>query len=245
MPQPAPHERLIVALDTPDVARAAAWIRSLQGAVGAFKVGLEFLHAAGPAGVRTLQEAGAGQLFVDCKLADIPNTVAGAVRSLCALRPWLLNVHAMCGAAAMAAARRAAEEEAERLGTPRPRLLAVTVLTSLDAPALAQVGFPTTSPEDLQSLVVRLALLAGESGMDGVVASPREVAALRAACGPEFLLVTPGVRPAGSEVHDQARVATPAAAVAAGADYLVLGRAITGAEDPRAAAERIAATLPS
>lgn len=231
------HERIIVALDTPEVGQALEWVERLRGAVGAFKIGLEFIHAAGPEGVRAL--AGAGRIFFDGKFSDIPNTVAGAVRSTCALNPWLLNVHAMAGGAAMRAARTAAEEHAAATGVPRPLIIAVTVLTSLDQEALGAIGVTGGVEEE----VVRLALLARESGLDGVVASPLEIEAIRAACGKEFLIVTPGVRPAGGAVHDQARVATPAAAVRAGADFLVIGRAITGAADPVAAARAIAAEI--
>ena len=234
-------ERVIVALDTPEVGQAVRWVEQLQGAVGAFKVGLEFLHAAGPEGVRAVQQAGAHRIFIDCKLSDIPNTVAGAVRSLCALNPWLLNVHAMAGPAAMRAAREAAEEHAARSGGDRPRVIAVTVLTSLDREALASVGVNAAVEDE----VIRLARLARECGLDGVVASPLEIEAIRRECGGDFLIVTPGVRPAGSPSHDQARVATPAAAVLAGADYLVVGRAITGTADPRLAAEGVAAEIAS
>jgi len=229
-------DRIIVALDTSEVAQAIRWVEQLSGAVGAFKLGLEFIHAQGPQGVREVQAAGAGRLFFDGKFSDIPNTVAGAVRATCALSPWLLNVHAMAGAAAMRAAADAANEASSGA---RPLVIAVTVLTSLDRDALAGIGVPGPVEEQ----VVRLALLAKESGMDGVVASPLEIEAIRAACGPDFLIVTPGVRPAGGAVHDQARVATPVAAVRAGADYLVIGRALTGAADPRAAAAAIAADI--
>ncbi len=232
-------ERIIVALDTPDVAKATQWVEALRGSVGAFKLGLEFLHAAGPEGVRAVQAAGADRLFIDGKFSDIPNTVAGAVRSTCALNPWLLNVHAMAGAAAMRAARDAAVAYASDAGVPRPLVIAVTVLTSLDQSALGAIGIGGA----VEDQVVRLALLARESGLDGVVASPHEIEAIRAACGREFLIVTPGVRPAGGDTHDQARVATPAAATRAGADYLVVGRAITGVADPRLAAEGIAAEI--
>jgi orotidine-5'-phosphate decarboxylase len=235
-------ERIIVALDTQEVSQAVAWVSTLRGAVGAFKVGLEFIHATGPEGVRAVQAAGADRLFFDGKFSDIPNTVAGAVRATCALQPWLLNVHAMCGAKAMSAARDAAQTESARLGAPRPLVIAVTVLTSLDAPALEEIGV-ATDEGGVEAEVVRLARLAQASGLDGVVASPLEIAAIRAACGPEFLIVTPGVRPAGSATHDQARVATPSAAVQAGADYLVVGRAITGADNPRTAAAAIAGEI--
>jgi orotidine-5'-phosphate decarboxylase len=231
----APRDRIIAALDTADTAQAVRWVEQLSGAVGAFKVGLEFIHAQGPAGIRAVQAAGAGRLFFDGKFSDIPNTVAGAVRSTCALRPWLLNVHAMCGGAAMRAAREAADQS----GADRPLVIAVTVLTSLDQAALAAIGVQGGVEEH----VVRLARLAQDSGLDGVVASPLEIEGIRSACGPDFLIVTPGVRPAGSASHDQARFATPREAVRNGADYLVLGRAILGAPEPRPAADAIVAEI--
>jgi orotidine-5'-phosphate decarboxylase len=232
-------DRIIVALDTQDLGQAKEWVATLSGAVGAFKLGLEFLSAHGPQGVREIQAAGADKVFADTKFCDIPNTVAGAVRSICGIEPWLLNVHAMSGYAAMNVARKAAEEYSDLTGKPRPLIIAVTVLTSLDQTALAEIGVAGSVEEE----VVRLAKLSQASGMDGVVASPLEIRAIREACGPDFLIVTPGVRPSGGATHDQARVATPEAAIAAGADYLVIGRAITGAADPRAAAEAIAASL--
>lgn len=234
-----PSERVIVALDTPRVDQAVAWVEQLREAAGAFKVGLEFIHAAGPEGVRAVQAAGASRLFFDGKFSDIPNTLRGAVLSICALKPWLLNVHAMAGPAAMRAAREAAAEYAAGHGTPRTLVIAVTVLTSLDEPALRSIGVSAPVLEE----VVQLALLAREEGLDGVVASPLEAEAIRAACGPEFLIVTPGVRPTVGETHDQARVATPGASIRAGADHVVVGRAITAAPDPAAAARRIAAEV--
>jgi orotidine-5'-phosphate decarboxylase len=234
-----PSDRLIVALDTPDSAQAGRWVEALAGKVGAFKVGLEFLHAQGPEGVRRLQDAGAARLFADTKFCDIPNTVAGAVRSTCtALHPWLLNVHALAGSRAMAAARDAAEG-CLGPGGARTLVIAVTVLTSLDAADLAAFGI-RSSPRET---VVRLAHMAQDAGLDGVVASPLEIEPIRAACGPDFLIITPGIRPAGVAAQDQARIATPSAALRAGADYLVVGRALTGADDPRSAADAIAAEL--
>jgi orotidine-5'-phosphate decarboxylase len=174
-------------------------------------------------------------VFLDLKLHDIPNTVAGAVRSLLPLRPAMMTLHAAGGAAMIAAAR----AEAEKAGAERPMLLAVTVLTSIDAATLASTGV-AASPADQ---VLRLARLALAAGADGLVCSPQEAGVLRAALGPAPFLVVPGVRPAGSAAGDQARTATPAEAVAAGADWIVVGRPITGAADPAAAAAAIAAGL--
>lgn len=229
-----PARRLIAALDTADAARAAGWARALAPRCGALKVGLELYAAAGPAAVRAVAEH--APVFLDLKLHDIPNTAAGAVRALLPLRPAMLTLHAAGGAAMLAAAR----EAAETAGAERPVLLAVTVLTSLDAAALAATG--VADPPEAQ--VLRLARLALAAGADGLVCSPREAAALRAALGPGPLLVVPGVRPAGSDAGDQARTATPAEAVAAGADWIVLGRPLTGAPDPAAAAEAVARELP-
>jgi orotidine-5'-phosphate decarboxylase len=175
-------------------------------------------------------------VFLDLKLHDIPNTVAGAVRALLPLRPAMLTLHAAGGAAML----RAARDAAEAAGAARPVLLAVTVLTSLDAGALAETG-AADAPE---AQALRLARLAVENGADGLVCSPREAAAVRGALGAAPLLVVPGVRPAGSAAGDQARTATPAEAVAAGADWIVLGRPLTGAPDPAAAAAAVAAELP-
>ena len=231
-------ERLILAVDTADAAQAVRWVAASRGAVGACKLGLEFLHATGPEGVRAVRAAGAERLFLDTKFCDIPNTVAGAVRAIAPLRPWMFNVHALAGPAALRAAVAEAHRGGETHGD-RPLVIAVTVLTSLDEAALEAMGVDRPVPE----LVVRLARLAQDCGLDGVVASPREILAIRAACGADFLIVTPGVRPAGAATHDQARVATPAAAVQDGADYLVIGRAATAAPDPAAALAAIAAEI--
>jgi len=229
-----PTARLVAALDTAELARAEAWAAALAPRVGLLKVGLELFAAAGPEGVSRV--ARLAPVFLDLKLHDIPNTVAGAVRSVLALRPAMLTVHAAGGRAMVAAAR----EAAERAGAERPAILAVTVLTSLDDAALAEAGVA----EGAGRQVLRLAQLALEAGADGLVCSPQEVAPLRDAFGPAPMLVVPGVRPAGSDAGDQARVATPAAAVRAGADWIVLGRPITQAADPAAAAAAIAASLP-
>jgi orotidine-5'-phosphate decarboxylase len=229
--------RLIPALDTPDPARAEALAAALAPRCGALKVGLELFGVAGPETVRRVAAAGA-PVFLDLKLHDIPNTVAGAVRALLPLHPAMLTLHAGGGAAMIAAAREAAEAGAGA-GGARPILLAVTVLTSLDATALAETGVAGGPVQQ----VLRLARLAMAAGADGLVCSPQEVAKIRDALGEAPLLVVPGVRPAGSAAGDQARTATPSEAVAAGADWIVVGRPITGAVDPAAAAATIAAGL--
>jgi orotidine-5'-phosphate decarboxylase len=220
--------KLIVAIDTADLGRAASWAAATAPHVALFKVGLEFFLAHGAAGVRAL----AGRpIFLDLKLHDIPNTVAGGVRAVLPLAPRMLTVHAGGGAAMISAARNAAEAR----GSDRPIILAVTVLTSLDADALAETGVIGSPAEQ----VLRLGRLALSAGADGLVCSPQEVAMLRQALGPGPKLVVPGIRPAGSAVGDQARVMTPRDAVAAGADWIVVGRPITEAPDPQAVAAAI------
>lgn len=229
MRSPLSSDRLIVAFDTTDLARAASWAKATAPHVGVFKLGLEFFLANGAAGVRAI---GGRPVFLDLKLHDIPNTVAGGVRAVLDLRPKMLTIHASGGAAMIEAARRAADTA----GADRPMILAVTVLTSLDAAALAATGV-LDQPADQ---VLRLARLALSAGADALVCSPLEVAMLRASLGPEAVLVVPGIRPAGAATDDQARTMTPAQAVAAGANWIVVGRPITGAIDPGAAAAAIA-----
>jgi orotidine-5'-phosphate decarboxylase len=224
---------IFVALDTPSLASATALASLVAPYVGGLKVGLEFVSANGPEGVRAMVKTGR-PVFLDVKLHDIPNTVAGAMKALAPLGASIINVHASGGAAMMKAAA-----EATASVQPRPKLLAVTVLTSLEAGDLAAMGIAGTPLEQ----VVRLAKLAQASGIDGVVCSPQEIEAVRAACGRDFLIVTPGVRPAGGALDDQRRVMTPARALEAGADLLVIGRPITGAPDPAEAARTIAAEL--
>jgi len=227
--------RLIVALDTADPARAVEWAAAVRPCCGVLKLGLEFFAANGPQGVRAVQAAGGLPVFLDLKLHDIPNTVAGAVRAVLPLGAALITLHASGGAAMIAAARAAADPA----GAARPMLLAVTVLTSLDDAALQATGIDGGAA--LQ--VLRLARLALAAGADGVVCSPREVALLRRELGPHPLLVVPGVRPEGAAPGDQARTMTPAQAIAAGADRIVVGRPITGAPDPAAAARDIAGAI--
>jgi orotidine-5'-phosphate decarboxylase len=227
----SPTNPIFCALDTTEVDHARSLARSLAGAVGGMKLGLEFFAANGPEGVRAVA-AGAGRVFLDLKLHDIPNTVAGAVRAVTPLAPAFLTLHCAGGAAMLRAARDAA---AAAGSAPRTRLLGVTVLTSLDEDDLAATG--QKSP--VADQVLRLAVLAQASGLDGVVCSPQEVGMLRRECGPGFLLVVPGIRPAGSTAGDQKRIMAPREALAAGADYLVIGRPITAAPDPAAAAQAL------
>ena len=235
------------AVDTVDLAQAARLIRSVAGgarpAVGGIKLGLEFFLAHGAPGVRyafpaPVRATGVG-FFLDLKLHDIPNTVAGGIRAVVELEPTFVTLHTAGGAAMMKAAAETAAAEARRLGVARPKLLGVTVLTSLDRSDLEATG--VSSEPGAQA--VRLAALARASGLDGVVCSPHEIAALREACGKEFVLMVPGIRPAGSASGDQKRVMTPKQAVALGANHLVIGRPITEAADPDSAAQAIARDL--
>ena len=237
MVDPEARGRIFAALDTADLARAADLASALREAVGGIKVGKELFTAHGPDGVRAV--AGGERLFLDLKFHDIPNTVAGAVRSAVHLRPFLLTIHASGGPAMMRAAAEAAREAAEDADVPRPLVVAVTVLTSLDDGDLAAVG--QSRPADDQ--VRRLAALAQDCGLDGVVCAANEITALRDLCGADFGLVVPGIRPSWAAAGDQKRVMTPSEAVAAGADYLVIGRPITAQPDPAAAARRIVQEL--
>jgi orotidine-5'-phosphate decarboxylase len=225
---PAPKARLAVALDYPDAQQALKLVDTLGQTCQWFKVGMELYYAAGSTIVRELKDRGF-DVFLDLKLHDIPNTVAGAVRSATQAGAGLLTLHASGGSAMMAAAAEAARAPGS------PRLLAVTVLTSMDAAQLAGTGI-TASPADQ---VLRLAKLATQSGIDGFGCSAEEVAAVRAATGSDSLLVIPGIRPAGTALGDQKRIATPAQAIAAGASMLVVGRPITQAPNPAAAAQAI------
>jgi orotidine-5'-phosphate decarboxylase len=214
---------IIVALDYPDAAHAEAMAAQLDPALCRVKVGKELFTRAGPELVKNLVRSGF-DVFLDLKFHDIPNTVAAAVAAAAELGVWMVNVHASGGPAMLAAARKSLEP----LGAQAPLLTAVTVLTSMDAQQLAAIGIDATPAEH----VARLARLAADNGMDGVVCSAEETTALRRQLGEKFALVTPGIRPEGSARNDQNRIATPAAALAAGSDYLVIGRPITRSDEP-------------
>ena len=234
-------DKLIVALDVETPARALALVKQLHGVTGMFKIGSQLFTLAGPQIVKDVVGSGA-KVFLDLKFHDIPHQVAGAARSAAQLGVSLFTLHASGGAEMMRRAVDAVTEAAERERTVRPAVLAVSVLTSIDAATLSQIGM-NSSPEEA---VLRLVKLAEQSGVDGVVASPREAERIRATVTrPKFLIVTPGIRPAGKDAgaDDQRRVATPAAALNAGADYLVVGRPITAAADPVAAAREIVAEM--
>jgi orotidine-5'-phosphate decarboxylase len=233
-------QAILVALDVESAAKAIALADALRGSVGGFKIGKQLFTAAGPDMVRQLTAKG-DRVFLDLKFHDIPNTVAGAVQSSIATGAWMVNVHASGGSAMMQAAAESARNTAAALNRPRPLVIAVTVLTSMNDQALQEIGVGRSMIDQ----VVHLAKLAKASGLDGVVASPQEVTAIRSACGPDFQIVTPGIRPADQQgKDDQARTLTPAEAMTAGASFLVIGRPITAAANPREAAEKISATLP-
>ncbi|PIQ82655.1 MAG: orotidine-5'-phosphate decarboxylase [Candidatus Omnitrophica bacterium CG11_big_fil_rev_8_21_14_0_20_64_10] len=237
MPRLKPEERLIVALDTDTLAEAEAIVKKLvPKGVDHFKVGLGLFTETGPEAIRMVRRHG-GRVFPDLKFHDIPNTAAHAVRSAVRWGVWMTNLHLFGGAAMAREALAAARAESARQKGTASLLVGVTVLTSMDDAALSALGIRRGAREQ----ALHLAKMAKSAGLAGVVASPQEAAAIRRACGAGFLIVTPGVRPAGdaSWKEDQKRVATPSAAVAAGADYIVVGRPITQAEDPSEAAERI------
>jgi len=226
---------LIVALDVDTTAEALSLAERLAPYAGAFKIGLQLFNSAGPDCVRMLRKMGA-EVFVDLKLHDIPNTVAGASRALTRHGASIINVHAAGGREMMRAAAGAAADEAARLGLRRPLVIAVTVLTSIDQEVFSrEMGIPG----EIKERVASWALLAKEAGLDGVVASPLEITAVREACGPDFVIVTPGIRPSGAARGDQKRVMTPGEAVRLGATFLVVGRPITAAPDPAAVAVKI------
>jgi orotidine-5'-phosphate decarboxylase len=229
---------IFCALDTPDLGAAHGLAHRLKGLVGGVKLGLEFFCANGPDGVRAIMGEGL-PVFLDLKFHDIPNTVAGAMAAAVRLGPGILTVHAAGGRAMMERAAEAAAEAAGRAGLPRPRIVGVTVLTSLGATELRGLGFADPPADQVR----RLAALAQSAGLDGVVCSGHEIADVRAECGRDFLLVVPGVRPSWAGADDQKRVMTPREALRLGADILVIGRPIAAAADPAAAARRVAAEL--
>jgi len=228
--------RIIFALDVPTLEEARRWVRLLKDQVGLFKVGLELSTPYGPAAVHAVREEG-GRVFLDWKLHDIPNTVSRAAEEAAKLGAEMLTLHATGGGEMMRATVERCRDWAEREKRPKPMLLAVTILTSLDERNLQEVGM--SGP--VSDRVVRLAELAQRAGMDGVVASPQEIQSLRRRLGPKFLIVTPGVRPAFLSMagDDQKRVMTAQEAISAGADYIVVGRPIRLASDPMAAMERL------
>jgi len=232
------HSKTLVALDVDTAQKALDLAGRLRGQVAGYKVGLELINAAGFGLLDALKtQAGPdAKIFYDCKFHDIPNTVLGASRAAAKRGVWMLNVHASGGKAMMQAAVQGAAEGADLAGVPKPLVIAVSVLTSISSEVLRdELG--VTRP--LTEQVVALARLAQDAGCNGLVASPHEISAVREACGPGFVLVIPGVRPAGAEFGDQKRVMTPGEAVRAGADYIVVGRPITASPDPVQAAAAI------
>jgi len=234
----SPSDRILCALDTTDPHAAFGLASKLRSHVGGVKLGLEFFGACGPSGFDHVAKSGM-PIFLDLKLHDIPNTVAKAIHALMPLKPTIMTIHTSGGAAMMKAAAEAATKAAQNVGCPRPIIVGVTILTSLDESDLKDVGM---APH-VESQVVRLAQLAQQSGLDGIVCSPFEITAIREACGPDFKLVVPGIRPKGSATGDQKRIMTPEQAVTQGADYIVIGRPITDSDDPSKAAQAIAEEL--
>jgi orotidine-5'-phosphate decarboxylase len=235
-----PKDKILVALDVETRDAALALANSLRGSVGGFKIGSRLFTSEGPSMVRALTERG-DRVFLDLKYHDIPNTVATAVAAASQLGVWMVNVHASGGTNMMRAAREAAHESAAKAGKATPLVIAVTVLTSMNQAALQETGVAI----DVMDQVLRLAELTRAAGLDGVVASPRETAAIRGRCGDGFEIVTPGIRAADAAKDDQERTMSPPEAVAAGASYLVVGRPIIAAPDPAAAAAAIVRSLAS
>ena len=224
-------DRLIVALDVHTMADVQQLVTTLGDTVSYYKVGMELFYSVGPDVVRYLKQQGK-HVFLDLKLHDIPNTVAGGLTSLMGLGADIVNVHASGGYTMMKTAAARLHAAAAEQGVPCPKIIAITVLTSMNDDDWGKLG----ETEPIAARVTRLAQLTKAAGLDGVVASPREAASIRAACGEDFLIVTPGVRPAGASIDDQSRIATPAQALKNGATHLVVGRPIRAAENPREAA---------
>lgn len=220
-------EKIIIALDVNTIKEVERLLNILSPHIRIFKVGTELFYSLGPKVIELIKKYDR-DVFLDLKLHDIPNTVKSSSRALARLGIFMFNVHALGGSDMMKASLEGAEEESEKLGIARPRILGVSILTSLDKKALEQIGIDK-SPEEA---VLKLARLTKESGLDGVVASPQEASRLRKEMGKDFLIVTPGIRPEGLEVDDQRRTATPKEAFSKGADYIVIGRPITKAKDP-------------
>lgn len=234
-----PKDRIIVALDFPGLAAAVEMAEQVGPHVGLLKVGLELFNSAGPRAIREIRQLGAG-IFYDAKLYDIPSTVAGAAAAAGRLGLSMLNVHALGGKVMMTAAKEAATRGAQEAGFPAPLVIGVTIVTSLgDREVREELGLE----EPAREAALRLAVLAKEAGLDGVVCAMQEVREIKLRCGTGFLTVTPGIRPVWSARGDQSRIATPAQALAAGADYLVIGRPVTRAKDPRQAVARILAEM--
>jgi orotidine-5'-phosphate decarboxylase len=233
-------DQLLVALDVESADRAMQLVATLRGVAGGFKIGNRLFTTEGPTLVRRIVDAGS-RVFLDLKYHDIPNTVEQAVEAAVGTGAWMINVHASGGTAMMEAAARAARETSTRLGRPAPLMIGVTVLTSMDEQALRAIGVE----RPVLQHVIALARLTQQAGLQGVVASAQETPAIREACGPQFQIVTPGIRgaSAGSERNDQSRTMGPAEAIRAGASYIVVGRPIIAAPDPRAAAAAIADEL--
>jgi orotidine-5'-phosphate decarboxylase len=227
------------AIDTPDLEAAERLVRELAGSAGGIKLGKEFFTTHGPQGINRVREAAGSPLFLDLKFHDIPNTVAGAVRVACRMKPYMMTIHASGGPGMIRAAADAATEGAQDQGVTRPLVIAVTVLTSLDQSDLEAVGVSATPSDQAR----RLAALAQTNGADGIVCSPHEIEVLRQDLGPDFVLVVPGIRPAGSDAGDQKRIMTPEQAISLGATHLVIGRPITQADNPADAARSIANSL--
>ena len=228
------RDRLICALDFPTFDEAKALVEELGDAVTFYKVGMELFYGAGPDIIRYLKEKDK-KVFLDLKLQDIPNTVAHSLAVLTRLGADIMNVHAVGGSKMMAEGMKAVKEAAAELGRPAPKLIAVTVLTSMDKAQWKPLNYARPIGEE----VLDLAALTKESGLDGVVASPREAAGIRERCGKDFLIVTPGVRPAWAASNDQSRIATPAAAIGNGSTHLVVGRPITRADNKQEAVRKI------
>jgi len=233
-------DRIVLALDVDTAPEALALVEKLKDYVGVFKIGMQLFNSAGPSIVERVHELG-GRTFVDLKLHDIPNTVGSAGRVLTRQRSFMFNVHAAGGREMMRKVAEDSRDEAIKIGVQAPLILAVTVLTSISQKELMEEMFVTGMK--VEELVVKWAIMAKESGLGGVVCSPQEITSIRQACGPDFAIVTPGIRPLWSAANDQKRITTPRQALDLGADYMVIGRPIVQADDPCAAAQKIIAEL--